>query len=697
MAGRPGLGGPPVAILSYELWQRAFDGRPVVGEFVHIDGRPHEVVGIMPAAVDLMDRRPEVWLPIGVHPVFRQIRTNHFLGVIGRLRDGVSRQAAQAELSAFLENWSARTGAKGHVPIAHPSRPDDHRLQLQPLQDALVGDAPRAIWLLQAAVGLVLLIGCANVANLSLARAEVRRREFALRTALGASRGRLLRQTMTEGVLLSLGGGLLGLWLAHVGLEALLVAFPASLPRLGDVTIDIPVLIFTAVISLGTGLLFGLAPVGRRRIADLVSPAGDGGERGSSGARRRQVRHGLVIAEVGLAVLLVTMAVLLTRSVVNLTRVDAGFDRDRLLTFSMTLPRGVEYPGGRAQLYQQLLATIRSAPGIDAATAMSDLPLARFTQRFPTRVQSDVDPAVQATEIVDHYQFVMTDYFETMNIPIVAGRDFNTTDATSTDRVLLVNETLANKLWKGRNPIGQRVRPSLSASLGTGANPWHTVVGVVRDVKEGGVDRAAGTELYLFIDQPAPSVESLDGPWRPEAPVTMNVALRTRLTPAALTPMLEAAVRRIDPAVPIVRLQDMETVFAHSIRRPRLLAQLLTGFAALALLLAAIGTFGVLSYMVTQRHREIGVRMALGATRAAILALVLREGLRSVAIGLVAGLATVLGVSRLIESLLFGIRPTDVATIAVVCVTMLLVAVGATVVPAWRAARLDPVSVLRAE
>jgi predicted permease len=550
---------------------------------------------------------------------------------------------------------------------------------------------------LHAAVCVVLLIGCANLASLSLARAEARRREFAVRIALGATRGRLIRQAMTEGVLLSIGGGALGLWLAHAGLQALLVTYPASLPRLRELAIDVPVLLFTLVISIGTGLLFGLAPITRRRASDLLAAANEGGERSSSGVRRRQVRQGLVIAEVGLAVLLATTAALLVRSVANLTHVDAGFDRSRLLTFSMTLPRGVDYPGGRAQVYQQLLATIRTAPGVDAATAMSDLPLTRFTQRYPTRIQSDTDPAVQTSEIVDHYQFVMTDYFDTMRIPIVAGRGFNAADAASTDRVVLVNETLAAKLWKERNPVGQRIRPNLSASLGTGANPWHTVVGVVGDVKENGVDREAGTELYLFIDQPAPSVESLDGPWSPQVPVMMHVALRTRLTATALTPMLEGAVRRVDPAVPIVRLRNMDTVLAHSISRPRLLSQLLTGFATLALLLAVIGTYGLLAQTVTERRREIGVRVALGATRSDVLAFVLRDGLRSVVIGLVVGTGAVFGVSRVIGSLLFGLPPTDLPTIVVVGVTMLLVSAGAAAVPAWRAARVDPVGVLRAD
>ena len=240
MAARPGLGGPPIAILSHELWQTAFGGQPLVGRTVNVDGRPHEVIGIMPPGVDLMDSRPGVWLPIGIHPVIRQIRNSHLLNVVGRLKEGVSPQAAQTELDVFLENWGERAAAKGHVPTRHPSRAEDHILQLQPLRDAIVGDASRAIWVLQGAVGLVLLIGCVNLANLAIARSESRRREFAMRTALGASRGRLLRQALTEGVLVSAGGGVLGLWLAQAGVQTLLLAYPTSLPRTSDVAIDVP-------------------------------------------------------------------------------------------------------------------------------------------------------------------------------------------------------------------------------------------------------------------------------------------------------------------------------------------------------------------------------------------------------------------------------------------------------------------------
>ena len=299
---------------------------------------------------------------------------------------------------------------------------------------------------------------------------------------------------------------------------------------------------------------------------------------------------------------------------------------------------------------------------------MSDLPLNRFVQGFTTRVENDAAATGQTSEIVDYYQFVMSDYFETMGIPIVAGRGFDRTDIASLDRVAIVNETLANRLWKGRNPIGQRLRPNLSASMGTSANPWHTVIGVAKDVKEGGVDRETGTELYMFTEQPAPPVDGTEGPWVANAPPTMNVALRTSLPPAALSQTLESAVRDVDPAVPIVRLRDMDAVFAESIRRPRLLAQLLGAFAGLALLLAAVGTYGVLSYMVTERRREIGIRMALGAARRSVIGLVMKQGLQATVIGVVVGVAGAFGVNRLMATLLFGVRPTDPATFAAVIV-----------------------------
>ena len=696
MADRPGLGGPPLAILSHELWQRAFAGQAIVGTTVLVDGRPHDVIGIMPPDVDLVDSRPEIWLPLGMHPVIRQIRTSHVLNVVGRLKDGVTPEAARTELDAFLENWSERTGAKGHVPARDSSRPQDHSLNLLGLQEAIVGDAGRAVWALQAAVGLVLLIGCVNLANLSMARAESRRREFAVRAALGASRARLLRQTVTEGVLLSAAGGLMGVWLAYFCVRVVVLAYPGSLPRTNEVAIDASVLLFAAVVSMAAGLLSGLAPMVQQETSAPASPLKETADRGSA---RHRLRRALVAAEVALAVILVIGAGLLLRTVYNLTRVDAGFDRSRLVTFSMTLPRAATEQEGRAQVYRRLLDSFRGIPGVQAATAMSDLPLTRATQGYSTGVQGEAGGARQASESVDYYQFVMSDFFGTMGIAIVAGRGFEPADSNSTslERVAIVNETLATRLWKGRDPIGQRVRPNLAASMGTANNPWHRVIGVARDVKEAGVDRPSGTELYLFAEQPAPSLEGNQRPWVATAPPTMHVVLRTNLPPSALSHTLEQAVREVDPSVPLVRLREMDDVFTQSIRQPRLLAELLGTFAGLALLLAVVGTYGVLSYMVVERRREIGIRMALGADRFEVITLVMKQGLQSTAIGVAVGVVGAFAVTRLIGSLLFGVQPTDGLTTASVIALITTVAALASILPAWRASRVDPNVVLKGD
>jgi predicted permease len=694
MSSQPGLGGPPVAILSHELWQSAFGGQPIVGHTVQVDGRAHDIIGIMPPGFDVMDNRTEIWLPIGVHPVIRRLRENHILQVIGRLKAGVTPQAAEAELATFLDNWGERVGVPGgHVPTARPSRPQDHTLRLQPLQEAILGDARRVIWVLQTAAGLVLLIACANLASLVLARAESRRREFAVRAALGASRGRLIQQTITEGILLSLAGGAIGLWVARIGLRSLVLAYPTSLPRTRELTIDLSVLLFALVVSAATGVLFGVAPAAQSRVIDLVDALKQGTRDGGTAGRHR-VRRALVTAEVALAVMLVIGAGLLARTVYNLTRVDAGFDRSRMITFSMTLPHSGTDAGGRAPVLQRLLDTLRQIPGVQAATAMSDPPINRLAQRYNTGAENYANADGRPVAVVDYYQFVMSDYFTTMRIPIVAGRDFDAGDTASGGRVVIINETLANRVWKGRDPIGQRLRPNLGASIGTSVDPWHTVIGVAKDVKEAGVDRDAGAELYLFVDQPGPPIDSSTR-WVTTAPPTMHLVLRTNLPASALAPTLERAVRAVNPSVPIVGLREMDAVFDESIGRPRLLAQLLGAFAGLALLLAVLGTYGVLSFMVAERRREIAIRVAIGATRGSIVALVTKQGLVIVSIGLAAGLAGALGLNRLLASLLFGVEPTDPSTLAVVTSTIAIVAAVACSLPAWRASRLDPNVVLR--
>ena len=691
-AGQPAPLAAPIAILSYELWQAAFGGRPIVGQTVEVNGRRREIIGIMPPGADVMDNRTEIWMPLGLNPANRQNRGNHFLYLIGRLKDGVTPQAAQTELDTLIRTWGERIGLKA-APNTGPhvftplSGNNGHILQMKPLANEMLGGASRSIWVLQAAVGLVLLIACANLANLLLARAETRQREFAVLTALGASRGRLLRRFMTESLVLSLLGGMVGVLLARVGVRVLILAYPNSLPRTSEVAVDPMVLFFAFAVAVASGVIFGLAPLALTRAKGLVSALKEGGAKGSTNNARHYIRRSLVAAEVALAVMVVIGAGLLVRTVYNLMKVDAGFDPSRVVTFAIPLPQATSEAQTRGRTYQNILEALRAVPGVQAASAMSGLPPDRPLNANDTEIDNYTAPPEGPYENVDYYQNVMSDYFETMGIPIVQGRSFQSIDAASTGLVTVVNERLVNTFWKRLNPIGQRLRPCCGDQV-----PWFTVIGVAKDVKQGGVDRETGTELYFFVEQLA----KLPPP-RSQAPLTMNVVLRTTFSPAALTQTIERVVRAADPAVPVVRLREMESVFTESIRRPRLLAQLLTAFAGLALLLAAIGTYGVLSYMVAERRREIGIRMALGAHQANVLREVMRQGLLLTGVGMVLGLVVALGLNRLIASLLFGVQPTDPATLAAVIAAILAVAALACLLPAWRASRVDPSVVLRAD
>ncbi len=687
----PGQQLPPVAILSHELWQSAYGGQPIIGKMVEVNSRRREVIGIMPPGADVLDIRPEIWLPLGLNPSNRGNRAAHFLRVIGRLKGDVTPEAAQRELTTLNEQWGERVGVSDHMfaPIprdaaARASNPDaGHILQLAPLHDQIVSSASRAIWMLQATAGLVLLIACANLANLLLARAAIRRRESAVRTALGASRRRLLRQFMTEGALLSIAGGALGVWLAHVGLRTLAQAYPAAMPRSTEVSVDLPVLLFACGVAIGTTMFFGLAQLRHIGVKDLRVTLTDAGSKGAGGGIRRHVRRGLVMAEVAVAVILVIGAGLLIRTFYNLANVDVGFDRSRLVTFSIYLPESTYARSMiRVQAFQRLLDALRSVPGVEAATAMSGLPPNRSPLTVNTPVADTTAPSVGPFPVVDYYQYVMPDYFETMGIPIVHGRSFQPTDATSSGPVAIVNEKFAETFWKGRDPIGQRVKP------GSDQLPWFTVVGVAKDVKQRGVGQETGTELYLS----GPQIAVVQG----QGMVPLNhIVLRTTLPAAALSQIVARAVDEMDPAVPVMRFRDMETVVAESIQRPRFLAQLLGLFAGLALLLAAVGTYGVLSSLVAERRHEISIRLALGADRSSVLVLVMREGLLLTGIGAVVGLAGAFGLNRLIASLLFGVGPTDLPTVAGVTATMIIVAAVACLLPAWRASRLDPNAVLR--
>jgi predicted permease len=679
--------GPALVILSHELWRSAFGAREdIVGRTIEIDGLTREVIGIMPAGFDLMDNGVDVWLPLQLAPARRQFRESHFLSVLGRLKDDVTAEQAEAELASLVASWGERAGVSGHV-----FTPGDHVMQMEPVQDEIIGSARRALWMLQAAVAFVLLIACANLANLLLARAETRRRELAVRVALGAGRRRLLAQFTAEGVVLSLLGGVLGLALAWAGVRALIVAYPDGLPRVAEIAIDPAVLGFTLLVSVVTGVAFGLAPL-LHSFNDAPSRLlNERAARGATSARHA-VRRALVAAEVALAVVLVVGAGLMLRTVVNLMNVDAGFDRSRVVTFGVALPAST-YPkfDQRVRLYQRLIDRFGAMPGVQRVSVVSGLPPQREANGFGTDIEGYTPPPETPLEGVDYYQTVTIGYFEAMGIPIVKGRSFDETDRIGAP-VAVVNEAFARRFWKNLDPIGRRVRPRFGDRT-----PWVTVVGVAKDVKQGGVDQATGTELYLLLEQLPHIFPTFSGPhlgdWSRDG--SMNLVLRSALPMATLQPAIAAAVGEADPSLPVIRLQPMDEVVSGSLRRPRMLMQLFGGFAALALLLAAVGIYGVLSYLVTARRREIGIRMALGPKREAVLCSVLAYGLKLTCIGLAAGLAGALALTRWMETLLFEVRPTDPATLVSVAAVITFVAIIACFVPAHRATRVDPIAALR--
>src|SRR3954454_22373967 len=680
--------GPRVAVLSYELWKSAFGGNAgTLGSSVEMNGIPRTVIGIMPPRFDVADQHVEVWAPLQIDPANRRNRASHFLYLIGRLSEGATLQSARAELDTLLAAWPTTIARPANANFGpHTPDPKNHRLRLDALQTQIVGSARTAVFVLQGAVIFVLLIACANLANLLLARAESRHKEFAVRAALGAGRARLLRQFMVEGCVLSCTGAALGLAVAVAGVRALIAAYPDSLPRSAEVTLDLGVLAFTLIVGLATGAVFGLAPL-LHLGADATSLAlKEGGTRSTAGAGRNRVRRALVAAEVALAVALVIGAGLLLRTVMTLSNVDTGFNRSRLVTFAVTLPNAKYAKSDTVKtFYTRLLDQLRSTSGVQSVTAMTGLPPLRQVDANDTTMEGYVAPPDGPFNNIDYYQTVAGGYVEAMGIPVIEGRAFVPTDALTPN--VMVNQTMGRTFYKDQSAIGRRVKPSGPASANI---PWYTIVGVLKDVKQGGVDKKAGTELYFNFDQRAAQSPTYN-------PGTMNIVLRTTQPVEALAATIHAAVASLDPALPVVKLQSMEDVFADAIGRPRLLAQLLGLFAGLALLLAAIGSYGVLSYMVSERRREIGIRMALGADRASVLRMVLSQGLKLTLAGVLVGLTAAFGMNRLLASLLFGVRPTDTLTIAAVVLLISGVALIACYLPARVATRVDPMIVLRDE
>jgi putative ABC transport system permease protein len=539
---------------------------------------------------------------------------------------------------------------------------------------------------LQAAVAFVLLIACANLANLLLARADSRHREFAVRSALGAGRGRLLRQFITEGVAIAVVGGAVGIALAAIGLRALLAAYPASIPRSADISLDWRVLLFTLAVALLTGVVFGLAPLLHLREQQLGLALKEGGARTSAGSARTRTRSALVMAEVALAVVLVVGAGLLLRSFWNLMKVDAGFDRSHLATFGLVLPNAsFPQPQQRVDMFARLLTRIQRIPGVQSASTMSGLPPSRDVNANDTDFEGIAQRPDGPILNVDYYNNVSVHYVETMKIPVVRGRSFEDTDVTGAP-VAMINEALARKFYPDTDPIGRGIRPSAPPSAGL---PYARIVGILKDVKQGGVDDPAGTEVYFLFDQ-GPRLFAF-------APQNMNIVVRASLPYETLAPELRAAVREIDPGLPVVKMRTMDEVFEDAVERPRFLAMLLVTFAGIALLLAAVGTYGILSYIVSERRQEIGIRMALGADRASVLGMVLRQGLLLTGVGLIAGFAGSFLLNKALASLLFNVKPSDPLTLAAVGGLIVVVALVACLVPAHNATRTDPLVVLRQE
>ncbi len=679
---------PRTVVLSSELWKSALGSDPaILGKELEIDGVKRTVIGVMPAGFDIHDQGVRIWLPLPLDPAERtQGRGGHFLYMVGRLKAGVTLPNARAALKTLLGQWPAMDGTSptlkpGQPGFVHTPNNMTHPLRFDDLQTDMIGGVRRALWVLQAAVALVLLIACANMANLLLIRAEGRHKELAVRSALGAGRGRLMRQFMTESVLLSVAGGIAGVLLANWGVKSLLAANGGSIPRASAVGIDPVVMGFTLLLAVGTGLLFGLAPVLHLTAPGVGLALRDAGSRTTATSARHRVRRGLVVTEIALAMMLVVGAGLLVRSFWNLMRVDAGFDRTHLTTFGVVLPSAAYADSTRrVAFFSDLDLRLAAIPGVQGVAAMSGLPPRRQVNANDTDMEGYVPAPNGFPPNVDYYQYVTPDYASTMGIKVVEGRGFEPTDVAGAPPVALINQTLARVFYQNQSPIGRRIRPS-------GNTVWCTIVGVLKDVKQGGVDQKTGTELYFSYPQ-TPETQGY-------APRSMNVVLRATLPASALASSIRRAVSGLDPALPIVSLRSMDDVFSDSVSRPRFLAQLLGVFASVALMLAAIGTYGVLAYTVAERRREIGIRMALGAMAQGVVGMVLREGMSLAVVGVAVGVAGALALTRVASTLLFGVKAADPLTFIAVAGFMLVVALLACAVPARRATRVDPLVALR--
>jgi putative ABC transport system permease protein len=668
-------GAADVAIITDGFWHSHFAGDvSALGRSVTIDGRPVTIVGILPPSFrfPLQFPEPDIWMPRVSDPPFlrpEQVQSGAgYLGVIARLREGESLAAAKAELDTIDAHY--RSQFAGFVDS------EKFAISAVPLSESLVGPLRPGFAVLLAAVGFLLLIACANVANLLLARATSREREMALRKALGASGGRLVRQLLSESLLLSLLGGILGVALAASIVPTLRAFSPGSVPRLTETRLDAPVLIFSVLLSFVTGILFGFAPALQASAGNLQQSLKEGARGSSESGHRGRLRALLVIAEMAVALVLMTGAGLLMQSFSQLMRVNPGFSSNHLMTFLLNLPPNrYAQPEIQLQFYRQLLERVKTIPGAEMAGLTSYLPLSgaiRFVYFCP---EDTVCQGVGKDPLIALRQ-VSSSYFDTVHTPLLQGRVFSERDTSSTPPVVVVNQTVAERYWPGKNPIGKHLANSRDRIQ-------REVVGVVADVKFNALNVASSEEMYLPLEQV---------PWP-----TTTLIVRSRGNPEALVSAVRGKIAEVDSNLPVSNVASMDSIVATSVAQPRVLSQFVGVFAGFALLLAAIGIYGVMAYSVASRTREMGVRMSLGAEPRDILKLVVRQGMALALIGVAIGLVASLALTRLISALLFGVSVRDALTFSIAAVVLMVTALAACYLPARRATRVDPMVVLRFE
>ena len=670
-----------VVVLGHGLWQRRFGGDPaVVGQTVSLSGATYTVVGVMPRGFQFPEQA-ELWTPLAPVGPFEQplaARGSLWLHVTARLKPGVPLAAAQAEMETVAEA----------INKAYPDSAQ-YGVKLEPLHQTVSGDVRPALLLLLGAVGLVLLIACANVANLLLARASSRRREIAIRSALGAGRGRVIRQLLTESLLLGLAGGTLGVLLARLGVEAFVAANPAGLPRLEAVHVDGTILLFALAASTLTGLVFGLVPAVQTFREAVSEHLGDATRGSSEGGRGQRLRASFVVAETGLALVLLVGAGLLVRSFIRILNLDPGLDASQVMTVRLTLP-DLRYPENDRihAFYDRLLTDLRALPGVRSAGGASSLLLSRLPNSATLRVQGVPPPPPGTPEEPVTTDSVTTGFFETLRVPLKRGRLFEPRDAHPADQlrarpvptVAVVNEALVRRFFPGQDPLGRRI------TFGDSTNPqttWSEIVGVVGDVRRSGLDREPRAETYFYQGQVPDN--------------GLYLALRAEGDLFAVAHAAQEAVWAIDPDQPIASMRPLEDLLRGTVAERRLSMGLLAAFGVLALLLAALGIYGVTAFSTAQRTRELGIRLALGAEPRDVLRLILRDGARLSALGVGLGVAGALAASRAVSSMLFGVSPTDPLTFAAVVGLLGSASLLACYIPARRATRVDPVVALRQE